>query len=101
VQVHLGGLDGLVAQPKRDDAAVHSRLQEPHGRCVPERVGSDVLVAEGRTAFSGSRDLFRHQALDGVRAHGAASRAGEDGRVGTRRLTGARPGFEDSYDIAA
>jgi len=46
VDVDLGGFDGFVTEPERDDGGVDSGLEESHGAGVAEHVGSDGLSVQ-------------------------------------------------------
>jgi hypothetical protein len=71
-----------MTEPQGDDSQVCARLQQVHGRRVPERVRGDVLAAQGRAALSGGGD----GAVEPVPYAGAGQRragpVGEDGRLG-------------------
>ena len=51
VEVDLGGLDLLVAEPERDDGGVDAGVQERHRGGVPQHVRRDRLVVQRRAAL--------------------------------------------------
>src|SRR5712691_2895124 len=88
-----------MAQPERDDAAVHASVQEGHGRGVAEGMGRDPLEGERRAALRSGGCMAGHEPLDGVVAEASAAGARKDRLVGRRREPG-QPRREDAYDIA-
>ena len=98
MQVDLGGLDRLVAEPERDDAAVDAALEQLHGGRVPQGVRRDPFGAEGRTAWLRGSDVLGHEPLDGIVTQASAARAGEYRSVGVWWAF-AQPGVEDLRDL--
>ena len=43
-------------EPQGDDSQICTRLQQVHGRRVPQRVWRDVLAVQGRAVLFGCRD---------------------------------------------
>ncbi len=58
VEIDLRRLDRLVTEPQRDHAALHTRLQQFHGRRVAQHVRRHTLVAQGRAALAGVIDVL-------------------------------------------
>ncbi len=56
VEVDLGGVDLLVAEPERDDGGVDAGVQQPHGGGVAQRVRRDVSC---RAAMGSARRRWR------------------------------------------
>ena len=67
-QVNLFGGDVFVAEPQRDDGGVDPGVQQSHGGGVPQGVGCDVLVHEGRARRCRSSSVNGHALSDGVEA---------------------------------
>src|SRR5258705_1598441 len=78
VEIHLVRLQGLVAEPERNDAAVHALSQHLHRGRVAQRMGSDLLFGKRGAACGRRRDMFAHEPLQGVRAETTTVGAGED-----------------------
>lgn len=77
VEVDLGRSRALVTEPQGDDGGVRATFQEPHGRCVPERVGTDPLDCQGRAVLGGGGGVPGHEMTNGVATQVCASGAGE------------------------
>ena len=60
--------DVFVTEPQRDDGGVDPGVQQPHGGGVPQDVGCDVLVHEGRAGRCRSGSVNGHALSDGVEA---------------------------------
>jgi hypothetical protein len=52
----MGDRGAGMAEPQGDDGQIGARLQQVHGRGVPQRVRSDVLAAQGRAVLFGGGD---------------------------------------------
>lgn len=70
VLVHVGGTDGLVAEPEGDDGDVDSGVEKLHGTAVAQDVGRDSFGGERRAGAARGGDVTFDDASDG----GAAER---------------------------
>jgi integrase/recombinase XerD len=81
IEIDLRGLDRLMAEPQRDDAAVGAGLKQLHGRRVAQHVRCHMLVAQSRTALTGPIHVLGHKIVHAVGAEAMAARAGKDDRL--------------------
>lgn len=77
VQVDLGRLRALVAEPERNDSGVDTRGQEPHRGGVAQRVRGDVLAHQRRAGDARGPDVLAETHGHGVAAHPASRPRGE------------------------
>ena len=73
MEIDLGRLNALVAEPQCDHGSINARLQEPHRCGVPQHVRRDPLGAQGRARARGSASVLGQQTLDRVTAEGTRS----------------------------
>ena len=77
VEIDLGGLDGLVAQPNGDHGSVDAGLQQLHGGAVAENMGSHVFPRDRGAGLCCRGSIFPDEVLDGIGAETSAADAGE------------------------
>ena len=68
MKIDLGGLGGLVAQPKCDDGVIDTVLQKIHRRGVAKHMRGDLLVLERWAAWPGGCGVLGDQSFDCVAA---------------------------------
>ena len=81
MQVDVGRLDRLMAEPDCSHGAVDPVLQQLHGSGVQQDVGSDALALRGGAGLPGNGHMLGHQAGESVVAESAAPLVREDRRV--------------------
>jgi hypothetical protein len=69
MKIDLSGLGRFVAEPKCNDAEIHSAVQQRHGRRMAKRVWFHLLCFQRRATQASSCDVFRHKALQRVGAY--------------------------------
>ena len=85
MDVDLGGLDGLMTQPKCDHGDVYSTMKKVHRRGVSECVRRHSLTLQRGTRLPGALDVPGDEPLEGVGTHGFAAGGLEDRRCRFRR----------------
>ena len=88
MEVHLGGLHGLVTEPKGNHGAVDAFLEQFHGSGVTEHMRRDLLSFQRRAVLPCRSGMLGHEPFDRVAAQGSAAVGGKHRifRLGTLPL---------------
>jgi len=95
VEVDLGCLDALVAEPERDDGGVDAGVQEAHRGGVAQHVRGELFLVQGRAGADRGCVVFGQSAFDGVAAEAGAA-AGWKQRVVRESGALGQPRTQDS-----
>jgi len=93
VQVHLCGLDLLVAEPQRDHGGVDPCVQQAHRGGVAEHVRSDRLLAQRGTTLRRSGGVLGDPASERLTGERPAGAGGEQ-RLAAVAVSLGLPDFE-------
>ena len=93
MQVDLGRVDALVAEPEGDHGGVDAGVEESHGGGVAEDVQRHLLVVQARCVPGGVAEVFGEPTLERVAAESSAL-PGREERLGCAAAAFAGPGAE-------
>src|ERR1700730_13350040 len=93
IEVDLGSLEVLMAEPERDGGSIDALTKQVDGYGVPQTVDRDAFLPERGTGVGCGAAVLAEQVLDTMNSQSPAARIGKQKMV-FAPLRFAQPGFQ-------